>query len=267
MKVSYILASTIHGTLIVNRNDENQNDKYGIYGVGWNILETGAFYKNDIDLLVAILKLKKSLMNGKRKIVAIDCGANIGVHTVEFARALEGAGEVISIEAQRPVYYALCGNIAINNCLNVEAKNAAIGDTNGTLKIPNVDYHKKSSFGSLELIEGKGNEDIGQCVDYNSGYDVPLITIDSLNCSEIDLVKIDVEGMEMSVLKGASKTLNSSRPVMFVEKIKSDFDEMLMYLASKKYRIHDLGDNIIAVSDEDSASSEIWKIIQNFGRY
>ena len=46
-------------------------------------------------------------------------GANIGVHTVEWARHMYGWGNVIAIEAQERLYYSLCGNISLNNCLNV----------------------------------------------------------------------------------------------------------------------------------------------------
>jgi FkbM family methyltransferase len=262
MKIAYILASTNHGTLIINRNDENNNKEYGNYGVGWNILETGSFYKSDIELLTSILKLKRHRLDGKRPILAIDCGANIGVHTIEFARVLDGVGSVISIEAQKSVYYALCGNIAINNCFNVNAINVAIGDKNGTLKIPSIDYHKKSSFGSLELIRSTKNEDIGQSIDYENGYDIPLITIDSLNQPLVDLIKIDVEGMEEAVISGALETLNASHPVMFIEKIKSNSENLLQALTDLQYEIHDLGPNVLAVSKDDPVSGDIHRLLE-----
>ncbi|MFW2273395.1 FkbM family methyltransferase [Burkholderia orbicola] len=261
MRIAYILASTHHGTLIVNRNDENNNKEYGSYGVGWNILETGSFYESDIELLTSILKLKKRKLDGKRPVVAIDCGANIGVHTIEFARALDGAGNVISLEAQRPVYYALCGNIAINNCFNVDAKNVAIGDRNGLLRIPLIDYHKKSSFGSLELIRNADNEDIGQQIDYDSGYDVPLITLDSLELSNVDLVKIDVEGMEEAVIAGSLETLSACHPIMFIEKIKSNSDRMHQTLVGLQYELHDLGPNMLAISSGDPISKDIHNLL------
>ncbi|KVC74413.1 methyltransferase FkbM [Burkholderia ubonensis] len=262
MKISYILASTKHGTLIVNRNDENHSEEYGTYGVGWNILENGSFYNDDIELLNSILELKKRELNGKRPVVAIDCGANIGVHTIEFARALGNAGSVISIEAQRSVYYALCGNIAINNCFNVDARNVAVGGESGSLRIPFVDYHKKSSFGSLELVRSAGNENIGQQIDYDTGYDVPLITIDSLNQPDVDFIKIDVEGMEEAVIAGALGTLSASGPIMFIEKIKSNLGSMYQTLGDLKYDIHDIGPNILAVSRNDPISREIRKSIE-----
>ncbi|EDT41623.1 FkbM family methyltransferase [Burkholderia ambifaria] len=261
MKVAYVLASTNHGPLIVNRNDENHNQEYGTYGVGWNLLETGSFYQSDIELLKAILQIKKKKNAGRRPTVAVDCGANVGVHTIEFARVLDGVGSVVSIEAQRPIYYALCGNIAINNCFNVDARNVAIGDSDGSLRIPFIDYHRKSSFGSLELIPGDGNENIGQSVNYDSGYEIPLISLDSLNLKCIDLVKIDVEGMEDAVICGAVETLKSKRPVMFIEKIKSNFDKMFQALTNLDYYLLDLGPNVLAIASDDTASLEIRELV------
>ena len=50
-----------------------------------------------------------------------------------------------------PAFYALAGNIAINNCFNARAINAAVSSTCGTMRIPSLDYRKPASFGSLEL--------------------------------------------------------------------------------------------------------------------
>ena len=91
-------------------------------------------------------------------VIAIDGGANIGVHTVEWAKAMTGWGSVLAVEAQERIYYALAGNVAINNCFNATVINAAISSESGTLQIPNPNYFLPSSFGSLELRQraGKG---------------------------------------------------------------------------------------------------------------
>ena len=72
-------------------------------------------------------------------VVAIDCGANIGVHTVEWAIAMTGWGSVVAIEAQERIYYALAGNIAINNCFNAiaHARGGIVRDS-GVMGIPNA---------------------------------------------------------------------------------------------------------------------------------
>ncbi len=48
-------------------------------------------------------------------VVALDCGASIGVHTIEWARLMHHWGSVISVEAPERVFYVLFGNITINN--------------------------------------------------------------------------------------------------------------------------------------------------------
>ncbi|MBW5286518.1 FkbM family methyltransferase [Burkholderia gladioli] len=263
MKIAFVVASTDHGTMIINRNDENENKEYGRYGVGSQLLETGGFYPADTDLLTSILRIRKQAFARQRSIVAIDCGANIGVHTLEFARELQNEGSVLAIEAQRAIYYALCGNIAINNLFNVEARNVAVGSVDGFLTVPFVDYHTRSSFGSLELREREGKEYIGQEVDYARGYEVPLVTLDSLCHDLVDLVKIDVEGMEGEVISGAIELLKMSRPVLFVERIKGDFNPIEAMLKSLDYEIVDLGPNILAVSNEDSTKADVMRVVAN----
>lgn len=257
MKISYIVASTEHGTLIVNRNDENSNEQYGVYGLGYNLLETGSFFKGDIDLLKDLVRIRKKRIAGKRPLSIIDCGANIGVHTVELARELADSGNVIAVEAQKHIFYALCGNVAINNCFNVDARNVAVGAEDGIIKIPFIDYGKKSSFGSLELKGSESNEDIGQAVNYESGYEVPLVRIDSLVPGPVDLIKIDVEGMEAEVVYGGKATLQKYHPVLFVEKIKSNLDGLANSLQALGYEIIDLGPNILAVYGGDPDIVEV----------
>ncbi len=84
-------------------------------------------------------------------VVAIDCGANLGVHTVEWAKHMSGWGVVLAFEAQERIYYALAGNIAINNCFNARAIHAAVTNRSGRMKMPKPNYLANSSFGSLEL--------------------------------------------------------------------------------------------------------------------
>src|SRR5262249_6937922 len=156
-------------------------------------------------------------------VVAIDCGANIGVYTVEWARLMRGWGSVLAFEPQEKIYYALAGNVALNNCFNVTARLAAVGATCGKLAVPHVGYCIPSSFGSLELVEADANEYIGQNVDYSRpALHVDLLTIDSLQLPRIDLLKIDVEGMELQVLEGARESIHRSHPQIVIEVIKSD---------------------------------------------
>jgi FkbM family methyltransferase len=82
-----------------------------------------------VDFAAGLLTLRRQYYGDG--VVAIDCGANIGVFTLEWARAMTGWGSVIAVEAQERIYYALAGNIAINNCFNARAVLAAVADKPG----------------------------------------------------------------------------------------------------------------------------------------
>src|SRR5262249_21617820 len=137
----------------------------GTIGVGHQILESAVFDPNEVELALQLIETRRRYYGDG--VVAIDCGANIGVHAVEWATAMTGWGSVVAIEAQERVYYALAGNIAINNCFNAIAMHAAVSTEPGVMHMPNPDYTTPSSFGSLELRKGDANEFIGQPVDYS----------------------------------------------------------------------------------------------------
>src|SRR5277367_3547667 len=188
-RIAFILASTDHGTMIVNRFDyKMENERQG-FGVGFKILDESSFEFSEISIGTFVLESRRKFFGDG--VVAVDCGANIGTHTVDWARQMTGWGSVIAIEAQERVYYALAGNVAINNCFNARLIHAAAGDRNGVMKIPNLDYFAPASFGSLELKPAKNPEMIGQTIDYAEAklVQVNAITIDSLALDRLDLLK------------------------------------------------------------------------------
>jgi FkbM family methyltransferase len=227
------------------------------YGVGIQILEHGAFDPSEVDQTRTLLALRRKYRGDG--VVAVDCGANIGVHTVEWSRYMNGWGSVIAIEAQERVFYALAGNIAVNNCFNARAIQAVVSSRTGTMRIPALDHQKPASFGSLELVKRSGSEQIGQPIDYSelASVDTPVITLDSLALSRCDLIKIDVEGMELSVLEGAAHTIERHRPVIHVEMIKTAPDALKSRLAAIGYQTFDVGQNCLAIHGSDQALSHI----------
>jgi len=255
-KAAYILAATDHGTMIINRFDYHRivNQDFA-YGVGHSLLESGCFDPQDILCLKDILSVLRKLRG--EGVVALDIGANLGVHTIEWAKHMAGWGYVTAVEAQERIYYALGGNIALNNCFNARALNIAIADTNTTMKIPKPDYCSPGSFGSLELQEGPRNEFIGQSISYNndSMVEIDVRTIDSFTLPRLDLLKIDVEGMEMAVLEGAIETIKKQRPVMFIEHIKIDMEVLTRFMDTIDYKIICVGMNSIAFHIDDPVSS------------
>jgi FkbM family methyltransferase len=250
-KLAFVLAASDHGSMIVSRLDYCMTSQTSGFGVGYQVLERGAFDPSEVSMVVSVLNLRRQYF--KDGVFAIDCGANIGIHTIEWAKCMTDWGYVLAIEAQERIYYALAGNIAINNCFNAVALNAAITDKPGVIMVPQLDYLAPASFGSLELRKSSNTEFIGQSVDYSEGKLRPVqgITIDSLDAPRIDFIKIDVEGMEMEVLAGAAQSIAKNKPALLIEIIKADATKLSEWLIARDYKVFQVGINALAVHASD----------------
>ena len=253
--VPFVLISTNHGLMIVNRNDYRMTSQNRGYGVGYQLLNYSSYERDEVGFSLAILGKRRKYFGDN--VVAIDCGANIGVHTIEWAKFMYGWGEVISFEPQEKIYYALAGNVIINNCLNVTAKNCAVGSQCGSIDIPTLNYLLPSSYGSFELKQSTKNEFIGQVVDYKKTTRVSLVSIDSLDLKRLDFIKIDVERMEEDVLQGAVKSIQERRPIMIIEIMKSDRTKIANFLRENGYTLYPIRKNLLAVHSSDPIINDL----------
>ncbi len=256
-KIAFVLASTDHGAMILNRFDYRMVNQDSGYGVGFQILEDGAYNKTEVELTSNLLQLRRKYLGDG--VVAVDCGANIGVHTIEWAKKTSGWGSVVAIEAQERIFYALAGNIAINNCFNAIAVFAAVAADRGTMRVPHPDYLKPASFGSLELKQRVDAEFIGQPIDYSieKTAEIPTVSVDSLGLKRVDLIKIDVEGMEFEVLDGAEHAIRDHHPILFVEALKVDANKLRLRLEQIDYQIFSLGMNMLAIHKDDRTKEHL----------
>ena len=253
--VAFVISSTNHGTMLVNRNDYHMVEGHGTYGVGHQLLNRSAHEPEEIDVVSRLLVMRRS--DYGPGVVVLDCGANIGTHTIEWARLMYDWGSVLAFEAQERIFYALAGNITINNCFNARAIWAAVGEQPGQINVPEVNYLLPSSFGSLELKKKKTTEFIGQPVDYDKCQAVRMASIDELGLERLDFIKLDVEGMELDALKGAIKTIRNHRPQMMIERIKSNCDEISLFLRDLGYKIFSLKMDFLAVHENDPSLGRI----------
>jgi FkbM family methyltransferase len=256
-KIAFVTAATEHGTLIVNRFDQHLLGPSNGYGVGFQLLETASYDGGEIDLALKLLDLRRQ--HHGDGVVAADCGANVGVHTIEWAKHMTGWGVVLAIEAQERIYYALAGNIAINNCFNAQAIHAAVASRPGTMKMPRPNYLSYGSFGSLELRKRDATEFIGQTIDYSESnmVDVQTTSLDALNFPRLDLIKMDVEGMELDALAGAVTSLSKHRPILLVEMAKVDRSKLRAWLESAGYSVLEAGINLLAIHKADSCLTHV----------
>jgi FkbM family methyltransferase len=256
-KLAFVLASTNQGAMIVNRLDYRMVGPDSGFGVGFQLLEQGAFDPVEVELAVQLLETRRRYHGDGA--VAIDCGANIGAHTIEWAIAMTGWGSVIAIEAQERIYYALAGNIALNNCFNAIAMHAAVSSEAGVMKIPSPNYLTASSFGSLELRQRDNNEFIGQAIDYSDAKMVAIqkLTLDALQLARVDLIKIDIEGMEMEALEGGCQLIEKCHPILLIEQIKAGREQLRAWLQERGYTVFDAGINLLAVHKTDATLNEL----------
>lgn len=138
--------------------------------------------------------------------VVIDVGSNIGTHTVFFARNCP-KGVIYSFEPQYYIYELLVTNILLNNCFNVKHYREAVTDEYETINLVNLPptSEKNINYGEFK-ISNKEN-----------GIETTCRKIDSLNLSRLDLIKIDVEGHEESVLRSAKDSIDKLKPFLYIE--------------------------------------------------
>jgi FkbM family methyltransferase len=195
--------------------------------------------------------------------VVVDAGANIGLVSIPIAQAIQTrAGVVHAFEAQRMIFYALCGAAALNDLTNLFIFHRALGAAPGWLGATLPDYGQAQDFGLFSLTD-QAREHVEK---------IPVVTIDSLALERLDFLKIDVEGMEIDVLDGARETLRRFRPICWIEYWKlgaaqlqapfADLDyefvimDALNMLAAPVGRLGEMGIRIIdpGTTAEDSSS-------------
>jgi FkbM family methyltransferase len=141
--------------------------------------------------------------------VVVDGGANYGIYSVAAARLAGRPGQVLAFEPCSESFSVLRRNIDLNHLLNVRAYCAALSDKNGRARL----YHHESGPNSFSL--GLPENPL---VDSE---EVSIRTLDEVlreeNIDRVGLIKLDVEGAEELVLRGAARIINHSRPKIIFE--------------------------------------------------
>lgn len=132
----------------------------------------------------------------------VDVGANIGMHTLAAARAVQGQGRVVAFEPYEPTARLLAGTVWLNGLANVvEIHQAAVSRAPGTQAL-----HIGATSGHHSLFE---LQDAGVAA---RTVDVPVVRLDdALGAGTlVQLLKIDVEGAELDVVEGARELVRAN---------------------------------------------------------
>lgn len=134
--------------------------------------------------------------------IAIDVGANLGWYTVLLSRLSEPGARIFAFEPDPETYRLLCENLRANSACGVTALNLALGETPGTAML----HRYKTSNNGRHTLSAGSDGGGGQC-------EVSVQTLDSfcasrgLGATRVRLLKIDVEGFEYYVVRGATSLL------------------------------------------------------------
>lgn len=248
---AFFEAKSKHGKIVINLYDEESR----YIGVSSQIILNRIYEPDEVNLIKNILKKCKEF-NGS-DVVFIDCGANLGVFTLEASRFMKEWGKVYAFEPQKQIYNAMVQTLKLNNCINVEIYNAALGSKNSLIKVPDLDYSKNSNFGSLKLDEDSSSARIDNKKISNLNYsDVSLKKLDSFNFNRVDFIKIDVEGMEDKILNGATQLIEDYSPIFLFEHVNSNKTELYNFFINRNYIIKEIGGNALAVNNNSSIAIE-----------
>ncbi len=210
----YELTATRHGTMLVNRNDVYMGQALMLYGECCEI---------ELQFLLTLIR---------RSGLIVEVGANMGIHTVPMGAQLAKENRMLfAFEPQPVIFQQLCANLALNGLTNVRALPYACGSENGPLMFEVPDYHSIGNFGGASMhssLPASSRREVVQCV-----------RLDAIVAEgEVGVIKIDVEGHELEVLKGSEGILERCHPLMYVENDRIEKSPALIqWLLDRDYRL------------------------------
>ena len=147
--------------------------------------------------------------NPKEGDVVVDIGAAFGYYTILSSKKVGLDGKVVAIEAQPDCFEMLNQNIRLNGLANVITLNYAVYSKRSRLKL----------YDSYSIMQERA-EKISQYVEVNAST-LDYLLFELLKITKVDWIKIDVEGAEYEVIKGACKILSNSNDIRLLIEIHS----------------------------------------------
>ena len=163
----------------------------------------GEYCEHEIELFQLLIKETD---------VVWEIGANTGSQSTALAKCAR-KGRFVGFEPQVELFKIFTTNLAINGCENSIPLNLALGEEEGVIDLPAVNYQQPNNFGGFSLL----GPQVG------STQKVELRRIDGLHhLPAPNFIKMDVEGMESMVLRGGAKTIAAQKPKMYIENDRPD---------------------------------------------
>ncbi len=224
MKIAILLGLR----LLQKVSPETMKKKFN-YPARYFAIETDARFKigtlEDLFVLSSTWERQvSSFFNFQEKMVFLDVGAHVGKYTIRAGLRVGKTGKVIAIEPSRENFAILVENIRLNHLKNSIPLNIAA--YNADIEIP-LFKGSDSAKNSLKEDSNKGSHKVRAR---------PLdMVLEELEIEKVDLIKIDVEGVEYEVVQGLERTLKNQNPKVFVEISSRDHEKVRLFLSSLGY--------------------------------
>jgi FkbM family methyltransferase len=214
------LVSGRHGIFLANRFDRHLGCALDRYG----------------ECKELQLRLIQALVGSGDTVVEV--GASIGAHTVPLAKKVGPEGRVVAIEPQPVIAQALAASVALNSLENVSVLNRACGAGVGTRWLPAMNYFGGAFHHSSKVALAEEATEGGQPVE--------LVSLNELlpDVPRVALLRVEVSGMELAVLQGASRWLDAEpaaavgRPIIYVANpVLEHSPALIEYLSAAGYRL------------------------------
>lgn len=177
--------------------------------------------------------------------ILFDIGANVGYYTLLGSRLVGNSGRVIAFEPVIQNLSYLERHVRLNRLRNVMIISAACADSNSLAKLC-------SGINCATGHLSDPSQDVGSYQADDSVY-VPALTVDEFVAKSglvPNVIKIDVEGAELRVLKGAQQTVLSAKPKIFLSVHSSELrSTCLDYLSQKGYSVRPLNGDVSQASE------------------
>jgi len=172
-----------HGAFLYDSNDD----------IGKSLELYGEWSEGEVALFQSLLRPGDTVF---------EVGANVGAHTVFFARAVGLSGGVIAIEPNHLHFQMLCANLALNGFTNIHCYPVSLEDTTSD----------KSSFRTA--------------------------TLDNFELPRCRLIKLDNPRRSLQVLKSGIRTIRRCQPVFYIRNSCQDSDALVPFLGMLGYELY-----------------------------
>nr|WP_277926318.1 FkbM family methyltransferase [Aestuariivivens sediminicola] len=179
-------------------------------------------------LLNNTIKLCKFYKSNQHNLTVLDIGANFGFLSLVWSQSIcRNQGQIVAFEPNRQVHDSFAKSIDVNNLKDaIILENLAVGIEEKVVEL--FLNNTTSNVLKTEIVTDSVN--------------IPMVTVDSYvsknNFNKCDLIKIDVDGIELDILKGSEDTLKTFQPLFVVET--NNDRRILDFFKTRNYKVLDM---------------------------